>query len=121
MSYTVIKAFRKDLKDFTISKGTIRFPSRQNLPDTIVKTMVKSTDRGEGPGASYFFRVSGSRERKIPKSMPGALIYCYGSGFCAHSRPAAGSSASLRERRNDKFLGVLARFGIYEAYLQHWD
>ena len=40
MSYAVIDAFKKDLKDFIISKGTIRFPPDKPLPTTVLKKMV---------------------------------------------------------------------------------
>ena len=39
---SVIKAFREELKDFEISKGTIRFPVDKPLPTTLVKKMVKA-------------------------------------------------------------------------------
>jgi uncharacterized protein YdhG (YjbR/CyaY superfamily) len=42
MSYAVIAAFKKDLKAFQISKGTIRFPLDKPLPATILKKMVKA-------------------------------------------------------------------------------
>ena len=42
MSYAVIEAFRNDLKDYQISKGTIRFPVDKPLPATLVKKMVKA-------------------------------------------------------------------------------
>jgi uncharacterized protein YdhG (YjbR/CyaY superfamily) len=42
MSYAVIEAFGKDLTDFTISKGTIRFPLDRPLPAALVKKMVRA-------------------------------------------------------------------------------
>ena len=42
MSYAVIKAFKKDLKAFTISKGTIRSPLDKPLPAAVLKKMVKA-------------------------------------------------------------------------------
>jgi uncharacterized protein YdhG (YjbR/CyaY superfamily) len=42
MSYAVIKAFKKELKDFTVSKGTIRFPLDKALPAGLLKKMVKT-------------------------------------------------------------------------------
>jgi uncharacterized protein YdhG (YjbR/CyaY superfamily) len=41
MSYAVIDAFKKDLEDFTVSKGTIRFPLDKALPARLLKRMVK--------------------------------------------------------------------------------
>jgi uncharacterized protein YdhG (YjbR/CyaY superfamily) len=38
----VIEAFKKELKGFTISKGTIQFPTDQPLPTALVKKMVKA-------------------------------------------------------------------------------
>ncbi len=42
MSYAVIKTFKKELKDFTVSKGTIRFPPDEPLPAALLKKMVKA-------------------------------------------------------------------------------
>jgi uncharacterized protein YdhG (YjbR/CyaY superfamily) len=39
---SVIKAFKNELKDFQISKGTIRFPVNKPLPAALVKKMVKA-------------------------------------------------------------------------------
>jgi uncharacterized protein YdhG (YjbR/CyaY superfamily) len=41
MSYAVIDAFKKNLEDFTVSKGTIRFPLDKALPAGLLKRMVK--------------------------------------------------------------------------------
>jgi uncharacterized protein YdhG (YjbR/CyaY superfamily) len=38
----VIEAFKKELKDYTISKGTIQFPIDKPLPAALVKKMVKA-------------------------------------------------------------------------------
>jgi uncharacterized protein YdhG (YjbR/CyaY superfamily) len=38
---SVIEAFRSDLKSYSISKGTIHFPTGKPLPGTLVKKMVK--------------------------------------------------------------------------------
>ena len=42
MSYAVIEKFKKELKDFPISKGTIRFPVDEPPPAALVKKMVKA-------------------------------------------------------------------------------
>jgi len=39
---SVIKAFKDELKDFQISKGTIRFPVDKPVPAALVKKMVKA-------------------------------------------------------------------------------
>jgi len=39
---SVIEAFKNELKDFQISKGTIRFPVDKPLPAGLVKKMVKA-------------------------------------------------------------------------------
>lgn len=38
----VIAAFKDELKGFTISKGTIQFPTDKPLPNALVKKMVKA-------------------------------------------------------------------------------
>ncbi len=38
----VIEAFKKELKGFSISKGTIQFPTDKPLPDALVRKMVKA-------------------------------------------------------------------------------
>jgi uncharacterized protein YdhG (YjbR/CyaY superfamily) len=38
----IIEAFKKQLKDFTISKGTIQFPTDKPLPTALVRKMVKA-------------------------------------------------------------------------------
>jgi uncharacterized protein YdhG (YjbR/CyaY superfamily) len=38
----VIEAFKKELKGFTLSKGTIQFPTDKPLPSALVKKMVKA-------------------------------------------------------------------------------
>jgi uncharacterized protein YdhG (YjbR/CyaY superfamily) len=39
---SVIKAFKKELKGFSISKGTIQFPTDNALPSALVRKMVKA-------------------------------------------------------------------------------
>ena len=39
---SVIKAFKNELKDFQVSKGTIRFPVDKPLSATLVKKLVKA-------------------------------------------------------------------------------
>jgi uncharacterized protein YdhG (YjbR/CyaY superfamily) len=38
----VISAFKKELKDFRVSKGTIHFPVDKPLPAALLKKMVKA-------------------------------------------------------------------------------
>jgi uncharacterized protein YdhG (YjbR/CyaY superfamily) len=42
MSGSVIEAFRKELKDFQTSKGTLRFPVDKPLPAALVKKLVRA-------------------------------------------------------------------------------
>lgn len=42
---SVIEEFKKDLKSFTISKGTIQFPIDKPLPTTLLKKLVKARVR----------------------------------------------------------------------------
>ena len=42
MSYAVIKAFKKELENFIVEKGTIRFPLDKPLPATLLKKMVRA-------------------------------------------------------------------------------
>jgi uncharacterized protein YdhG (YjbR/CyaY superfamily) len=42
MSYAVIKAFKKELRDFEISKGTIRFPLDKAPSAALLKKIVKA-------------------------------------------------------------------------------
>jgi uncharacterized protein YdhG (YjbR/CyaY superfamily) len=39
---SVIEEFKKELKGFTLSKGTIQFPTDKPLPSALVKKMVKA-------------------------------------------------------------------------------
>jgi uncharacterized protein YdhG (YjbR/CyaY superfamily) len=39
---SVIEMFKDELKDFSISKGTIQFPTDKPLPDALVKKLVKA-------------------------------------------------------------------------------
>ncbi len=39
---SVIKAFKKDLKDYRVSKGTIHFPLDKPFPAALLKKMVKA-------------------------------------------------------------------------------
>jgi uncharacterized protein YdhG (YjbR/CyaY superfamily) len=39
---SVIKAFKKELKDYRVSKGTIHFPVDKPLPAALLKKMVKA-------------------------------------------------------------------------------
>ena len=41
MSYAVMKAHRKELQNYDVDKGTIRFPSNKPLPAQLVRTIVK--------------------------------------------------------------------------------
>jgi uncharacterized protein YdhG (YjbR/CyaY superfamily) len=42
MSYAVIAMFKNELKNFEVSKGTIRFPLGKPLPATLLKKLVKA-------------------------------------------------------------------------------
>ena len=42
MSYAVIRKFKKELKDFSISKGTIRFPLEKPPTAALVKKLVRA-------------------------------------------------------------------------------
>lgn len=42
MSVAVMQAFKDELKDFSTSKGTIRFPMDKPLPAALVKKLVKA-------------------------------------------------------------------------------
>jgi uncharacterized protein YdhG (YjbR/CyaY superfamily) len=42
MSAALIEEFKKELKDYSTSKGTIRFPVDKPLPATLVKKLVKA-------------------------------------------------------------------------------
>ena len=42
MSLSVMAAFKNELKDFQVSKGTIRFPVDKPLPAALVKKLVKA-------------------------------------------------------------------------------
>src|ERR1017187_8762738 len=53
-SASVINAFKEELKEYKISKGTIQFPVDKPLPDALVKKMVK-------------MRLSGERKKKTEK------------------------------------------------------
>jgi uncharacterized protein YdhG (YjbR/CyaY superfamily) len=39
---SVIRAFKNELKDYQVSKGTIRFPADKPLPAALLKKMVKA-------------------------------------------------------------------------------
>lgn len=55
MSLAVIAAFKKELKDFPTSKGTIHFPWDKPLPAALLKKIVKA-------------RIAQNEERKRPKT-----------------------------------------------------
>jgi uncharacterized protein YdhG (YjbR/CyaY superfamily) len=42
MSAAVIESFKKELRDFETSKGTIRFPVDKPPPDALLKKLVKA-------------------------------------------------------------------------------
>ena len=39
---SIVEAFKDDLKDFSVSKGTIRFPLDKPLPAALVKRLVRA-------------------------------------------------------------------------------
>jgi uncharacterized protein YdhG (YjbR/CyaY superfamily) len=41
-SASIVEAFKDDLKDFSVSKGTIRFPLDKPLPAALVKRLVRA-------------------------------------------------------------------------------
>jgi uncharacterized protein YdhG (YjbR/CyaY superfamily) len=41
-SASIVEAFKEDLKDFSVSKGTIRFPLDKPLPAALVKRLVRA-------------------------------------------------------------------------------
>lgn len=41
-SVSIVEAFKEDLKDFSVSKGTIRFPLDRPLPAALVKRLVRA-------------------------------------------------------------------------------
>jgi uncharacterized protein YdhG (YjbR/CyaY superfamily) len=41
-SASIVETFKDDLKDFSVSKGTIRFPLDKPLPAALVKRMVRA-------------------------------------------------------------------------------
>jgi uncharacterized protein YdhG (YjbR/CyaY superfamily) len=53
---SVIEAFRKELKGFATSKGTVQFPAGKPLPTTLIKKLVKAriaqneSKKRRGPG-----------------------------------------------------------------------
>jgi uncharacterized protein YdhG (YjbR/CyaY superfamily) len=51
MSYAVTKAFKRELEDFTVSKGTIRFPLDKPLPVAVLKKIVKARVAEKDGGA----------------------------------------------------------------------
>jgi uncharacterized protein YdhG (YjbR/CyaY superfamily) len=55
MSLAVVAAFKKELKDFPTSKGTIHFPLDKPLPAALIKKIVKA-------------RIAQNEERKRPKT-----------------------------------------------------
>jgi uncharacterized protein YdhG (YjbR/CyaY superfamily) len=55
MSLAVVAAFKKELKDFPTSKGTIHFPLDKPLPAALLKKIVKA-------------RIAQNEERKRPKT-----------------------------------------------------
>ena len=42
MSYAVIRKFHKELKNFQVSKGTVRFPLDKPLPASLLKRIVRA-------------------------------------------------------------------------------
>ena len=49
----IVEAFKKDLKHYSTSKGTVHFPLDRPLPLALIKKMVKARlaqmERGKGP------------------------------------------------------------------------
>lgn len=62
MSMVVMRAFKNDLKNRDVSKGTIRYPLDKPLSATLVKKLVKArVEQNERRAASH--RASASRPR----------------------------------------------------------
>jgi uncharacterized protein YdhG (YjbR/CyaY superfamily) len=69
-SMAVIKTFKKELKAFETSKGTIRFPQDKPLPAALVKKMVKARlaekERNADPGKSSFLGAGFRQQDSTP-------------------------------------------------------